>query len=184
MTAPPGGTSPATAYTNSWLTMAAQRIAADATSGSIDALLAHYFLGSTPVPGLGQDNSRLSAAWLEENHDRLRETPVVAAIGYGLAGALPGVQASARSMLVPSLGPLMSRNPFADRLTFVYDLPQLVGIGLAAQAAAGDLPAFSEWLSVILQDDRLQPSDRFQALLRARPHPAQRPDGSRACAAG
>jgi hypothetical protein len=62
---------------------------------------------------------------------------------------------------------LMSRNPFADRLTFVYDLPQLVGIGLAAQAVAADLPGFSEWLSGVLQDDRLQPSDRFQALLRA-----------------
>ena len=79
----------------------------------------------------------------------------------------------------------MSRNPFADRLTFIYDLPQLVGIGLAAQAMAADLPAFSEWLSGVLQDDRLQPSDRFQALLRAaRPRPAQRPDGSRAHAAG
>src|SRR5450756_1072061 len=98
--------------------MAAQRIAADATSGSIDALLARYFLGSTPVPGLDQDSSRLSAAWVEENHDRLWQTPVVAAIGYGLAGALPGIQASARSMLVPSLRRLMSRNPFADRLTF------------------------------------------------------------------
>ena len=167
VTAPPDDTSPATAYANSWLTTAAQRITADATPGSIDALLARYFLGSTPVPGLGQDSSRLSAAWLEENHDRLRQTPVVAAIGYGLAGALPGVQASARSMLVPSLRRLMSRNPFADRLTFVYDLPQLVGIGLAAQAVAADLPAFSEWLSGVLQDDRLQPSDRFQALLRA-----------------
>ena len=76
------------------------------------------------------------------------------------------MQASARSLLVPSLRRLMSRNPFADRLTFVYDLPQLVGIGLAAQAVAADLPGFSEWLSGVLQDDRLQPSDRFQALLR------------------
>ena len=77
------------------------------------------------------------------------------------------MQASARHLLVPSLRRLMSRNPFADRLTFVYDLPQLVGIGLAAQAVAADLPGFSEWLSGVLQDDRLQPSDRFQVLLRA-----------------
>lgn len=168
MTAPPDGTSPATAYTTSWLTTAAQRIAADATSGSIDALLARYFLGSaTPVQGLDQAGGPLSAAWLEENHDRLRQTPVIAAIGYGLTGALPGVQANAQSLLVPSLRRLMSRNPFADRLTFVYDLPQLVGIGLAAQAVATDFPGFSEWLSGVLQDDRLQPSDRFQALLRA-----------------
>ena len=46
-------------------------------------------------------------------------------------------------MLVPGLRRLMSRNPFADRLTFVYDLPQVVGIGLAAQAAA-DLPGGEE----------------------------------------
>ena len=166
MTTAPGDASPATAYASSWLTTAAQRITADVSSGSIDALLARYFLGSTSVPGLDQDRSRLSAAWLEENEDRLRETPVVAAIGYGLAGALPGVQASARSLLVPSLRRLMSRNPFADRLTFVYDLPQLVGIGLAAQAVAAGLPGFSEWLSGVLDDDRLQPSDRFQVLLR------------------
>ena len=166
MTTPPGDTSSAAAYATSWLTAAARRIGADAAPGSIDALLALYFLGSAPVPGLNQDSSRLSAAWLEENRDHLRETPVVAAIGYGLTDALPGVQASARSLLVPSLRRLMSRNLFADRLTFVYDLPQLVGIGLAAQAIAADLPAFSEWLSGVLADDRLQPSDCFQTLLR------------------
>ena len=52
------------AYANSWLTAAAKRISADAALGSIDALLARYFLGSAPVPGLNQDSSRLSAAWL------------------------------------------------------------------------------------------------------------------------
>lgn len=166
MTTAPGGTSPATAYAKSWFTTAAQRIAADSSSGGVDALLARYFLGSTPVPGVNISGSQLSVAWLEENQDRLRETPVVAAIGYGLASALPGVQASARSLVVPSLQRLMSRNPFADRLTFIYDLPQLVGIGLAAQAVAANLPGFSEWLADVLQDDRLQPSDRFQALLR------------------
>jgi len=167
VTTPPGDTSPAAAYATSWLTAAANRIAADAAPGSIDALLARYFLGSAPVPGLNRDGRRLSAAWLEENRDRLRETPVVAAIGYGLTDALPGVQASARRLLVPGLRRLMSRNPFADRLTFVYDLPQLAGIGLAAQAVAADLPGFSEWLSGVLEDSRLQPSDRFQVLLRA-----------------
>lgn len=166
MTAPPVDASPAMAYANTWLTAAAQRIAADTATGSTDAQLARYFLGSTLVPGLNQEGTRLSAAWLEANQDRLREAPVIAAIGYGLAGALPGAQATARSLLVPAMQRLMSRNPFTDRLTFVYDLPQLAGIGLAAQAVAADLPGFSEWLSDILHDDRLQPSDRFQAFLR------------------
>ena len=146
--------------------MAAQRIAADTAPGSTDALLARYFLGSALVPGLNQEGSRLTAAWLEDNQDRLRQTPVIAAIGYGFAGALPDVQARPGACSSPALRRLMSRNPFADRLTFVYDLPQVVGIGLAAQAVAADLPGFSEWLSGILHDDRLQPSDRFQALLR------------------
>ena len=166
MTAPPGDASPAAAYASPWLTAAAQRIASDAAGGSTDALLARYFLGSALVPGLNQEGTRLTAAWLEENQDRLRQTPVIAAIGYGLGGALPGAKATARSLLVPAMQRLMSRNPFTDRLTFVYDLPQLVGIGLAAQAVAADLPGFSEWLADILHDDRLQPSDRFQALLR------------------
>ena len=139
-----------------------------------------------PCPALARTVGRLSAAWLEENHDRLRQTPVVAAIGYGLAGALPGAQArSPGACSSPGLRRLMSRNPFADRLTFVYDLPQLVGIGLAAQAVAADLPGFSEWLSADPADDRLQPSDRFQALLRAHVRALlDRPDGSRARAAG
>jgi hypothetical protein len=58
-----GDASPATSYAKSWLTVAAQRIAADAALGSIDALLARYFLGSTPVPGLNVNSSQLSAAW-------------------------------------------------------------------------------------------------------------------------
>jgi len=166
MTAQPGDASPAMAYANLWLTAAAQRIAGDTAKGSTDAQLARYFLGSALVPGLNQEGTRLTALWLEDNRDRLRQTPVIAAIGYGLAGALPDVQATARSLLVPAMQRLMNRNPFTDRLTFVYDLPQVVGIGLAAQAVAADLPGFSEWLADILHDDRLQPSDRFQALLR------------------
>lgn len=166
MTAPPGNASPAMAYASPWLIAVAQRIAADTAPGSTNAQLARYFLGSTLVPGLNQEGTRLTAGWLEKNQDRLRQTPVIAAIGYGLTGALPSAQATARSLLVPALQRLMSRNPFTDRLTFVYDLPQVVGIGLAAQAVAADLPEFSEWLADVLHDDRLQPSDRFQALLR------------------
>jgi hypothetical protein len=162
----PGAGSPVTGYAASWLAAAARRITAAAPGGSIDWLLARYFLGGTTVPGLDQEGSRLSAAWLEDNRDRLSQTPVMAAIGYGLADALPGVQASARATLVPGLGRLTGRNPFADRLTFVYDLPQLVGIGLASQAVAADLPGFAEWLAGVLRDDRLQPTGRFQDLLR------------------
>jgi len=170
VTAPPGDSTPATTYASLWLATAGQRIAAGTGPDSTDSLLARYFLGSTPVPGLSQESRWLSTAWLEENHDRLGQAPVVAAIGYGLAGALPGAQASARTVLLSGLRRLMSRNPFADRLTFVYDLPQVVGIGLAAQAVADDLPGFTEWLSGILQDGRLQPSGRFQALLREHVH--------------
>jgi hypothetical protein len=166
VTPPPGESTLATNYASSWLATAGQRIAADAGTDSTDSLLARYFLGGTPVPGLSQASNCLSAAWLEENHDRIGQAPVLATIGYGLAGALPGVQASARTVLLPGLRRLTSRNPFADRLTFVYDLPQVVGIGLAAQAVAADLPGVVEWLSGVLHDDRLQPSGRFRALLR------------------
>ena len=135
--------------------------------GSIDALLARYFLGSTPVPGLNQDSSRLSAAWLEENRDRLRaDTSRRRDRLWSRRRPSRRACRAPGAVLLPSLRRLMSRNLFADRLTFVYDLPQLVGIGLAAQAIAADLPAFSEWLSGVLADGRLQPSDRFQTLLR------------------
>ena len=123
MTAPPDGTSAATAYANSWLTMAAQRISADATSGSIDALLARYFLGSTPVPGLARTAADCPLpGWRRTTtaSGRRRWSPRSATVSLA---PFPACQASARSMLVPSLARLMSRNPFADRLTFIYDSP-------------------------------------------------------------
>jgi REase_DpnII-MboI len=160
-----GDSGPAMAYAGSWLAEAGRRISAATIPGGLEFLLACYFLGCTPVPGLSRETGQLSASWLEENRARLGQTPVLAAIGYGLADASPCTQATARSMLASGLRRLMNRNPFTDRLTFAYDLPQVVGIGLAAQALAADLPEFSEWFADILQDDRLQPSGRFQALL-------------------
>jgi hypothetical protein len=165
VTSPSGDSGPAMAYSGSWLAEAGRRISTATIPGSLEFLLACYFLGRTRVPGLSLENRQLSASWLEENRSRLGQTPVLAAIGYGLADASPGTQATARSMLSSGLRRLMSRNPFTDRLTFAYDLPQVVGIGLAAQALAADLPEFSEWFAYILQDDRLQPSGRFQALV-------------------
>ena len=154
------------AYAGSWLAAAGRRISTATIPGSLEFLLACYFLGCTPVPGLSRETrQQLSASWLEQNCARLGQTPVLAAIGYGLADAFPGAQATARSMLASGLRRLMSRNPFTDRLTFAYGLPQVVGIGLTAQAMAADLPEFSEWFADILQHDRLQPSGRFQAVL-------------------
>jgi hypothetical protein len=165
VTSPPGDSGPAMAYAGSWLAEAGRRISTATVPGSLEFLLACYFLGCTPVPGQSRETRQLSANWLEENRARLGQTPVLAAIGYGLTDSSPGTQATGRSMLASGLRRLMSRNPFTDRLTFAYDLPQVVGIGLAAQALAADLPEFSEWFADILQDDRLQPSGRFQALL-------------------
>lgn len=165
MTASPDDDGPAMAYAGSWLAATADRIATASAPGALDALLAGYFLGGTTVRGLAQDGSGLSAKWLEENRDRLGQAPVIATIGYELGDAPPGVQATARSMLATGLQRLMARNPFADRLTFVRDPAQVVGIGLAAHAMAADLPRFSGWLAETLGDERLQPSGRFQALL-------------------
>ena len=165
MTASPDDGGLAMAYAGSWLAATADRIATASAPGGLDALLAGYFLGGTSVPGLAQDGSGLSAKWLEENRDRLGQAPVIATIGYELGDAPPGVQATARSMLATGLQRLMARNPFADRLTFVRNPAQVVGIGLAAHAMAADLPRFSDWLAETLGDERLQPSGRFQALL-------------------
>ena len=117
-----------------------------------------WFLGA--IAGLDPDASRLSAQWLEENRDRLGQAPVIATIGYGLAGASPGTLGPARAVLATSLPKPMARSPFADRITFIRDPLQVIGIGLAAQAMAPDLPAFNEWLAEALQDERLQPPGR------------------------
>ena len=60
----------------------------------------------------------------------------------------------------------MRRDPFQDRLTFINDTRQVVGIGLATQAVSAELPAARDWLLEILQDQRLQPAGRFQDLVQ------------------
>jgi hypothetical protein len=81
----------------------------------------------------------------------------------GCSTAIPRV---AGPVLVNGLSRLMGRDPFQDRLTFINDNRQVIGIGLAAQAMRAELPAFGDWLLGVLRDKRLQPADRFQGLVQ------------------
>lgn len=155
----------ATAQAGTWLTAAAQRIAAGNTAGNLDGLFARHLLAGTAVAGLGWNVSPLSPKWLGDNRDRLGQAPALAALGYGLAWPAPACQADARSALADGLPRLMARDLFTDRLTFIHDSLQVTGIVLAAQAMATDLPAFGDWLLGVLRDTRLQPADRFQELI-------------------
>ncbi len=119
-----------------------------------------------PVTGLTWDVNPASAQWLDENRHRLDHAPVLAALGYGLGLSTAGNLAAARAALAGGLTRLMRRDPFQDRLTFVNDTRQVVGIGLAAQAMSAELPAIRDWLLEILSDERLQPADRFHDLLQ------------------
>lgn len=166
MTGQPEDTSGlAAAQAGSWLTAAAQRIAEGNVPGHIDGLFARHILAAKPVPGLDWNVSPLSPKWLGENRDRLGQAPALAALGYGLAWPVPACQADARSALADGLPRLMTRDLFADRLTFIHNSLQVTGIVLAAQAMATDLPAFGDWLLGVLRDTRLQPADRFQELI-------------------
>ena len=91
---------------------------------------------------------------------------MLAALGYGLGAFHDEKPAAARTALASGLTRLMRRDPFQDRLTFVNDTRQVVGIGLAAQAVSAELPAVRDWLLEILQDERLQPAGRFQDLVQ------------------
>ncbi len=118
------------------------------------------------MTGLTWDVNPASAQWLDENRHRLDHAPVLAALGYGLGLSTAGNLAAARAALAGGLTRLMRRDPFQDRLTFVNDTRQVVGIGLAAQAMSAELPAIRDWLLEILSDERLQPADRFHDLLQ------------------
>lgn len=150
----------------SWLTGAAQRISAGNTPGNLDGLFARHALADTPVADLTWDVNPISAQWLEENRHRLDHAPVLAALGYGLGHSTTRSLAAARTALATGLTRLMQRDPFQDRLTFINDTRQVVGIGLAAQAVSAELPEARDWLLEILQDERLQPAGRFQDLVQ------------------
>jgi len=150
----------------SWLTGAAQRISPGNTPGNLDGLFARHVLADVPVTGLTWDVNPASAQWLDENRHRLDHAPVLAALGYGLGLSTGGNLAATRAALASGLTRLIWRDPFQDRLTFVNDTRQVVGIGLAAQVMSAELPAIRDWLLGILSDKRLQPADRFQDLLQ------------------
>jgi len=157
----------AAVYTGSWLTAAARRIAAGNQPGNLDGLFARHVLADTAVTDLNWDVSPLSPQWLEDNRERLAYAPVMAALGYGLAYTAPPSRgmATARAALATGLPRLMARDLFRDRVTFVSSSRQVLGIALAAQAIAGDLPVFGGWLLDVLSDTRLQPAGRFQELI-------------------
>lgn len=167
MSAAPDGTGSLVAsQTGSWLTGAAQRISAANSPGNLDGLFARHALADTPVADLTWDVNPISEQWLEENRHRLDHAPVLAALGYGLGHSTTRSLAAARTALATGLTRLMRRDPFQDRLTFINDTRQVVGIGLAAQAVSAELPAARDWLLEILHDERLQPAGRFQDLVQ------------------
>ncbi len=167
MTATPDDTSgQAASQIGSWLTGAAQRISPGNTPGNLDGLFARHVLADVPVPGLTWDVNPATEQWLDENRHGLSHAPVLAALGYGLRLSTAGNLAAIRDALASGLTRLMRRDPFQDRLTFVNDTRQVVGIGLAAQAMSAELPAIRAWLLEILSDQRLQPAGRFQDLLQ------------------
>jgi len=155
----------AAAQAGTWLTAAAQRIAAGNVPGHLDGLFARHVLAGTAVAGLDWNVSPLSPKWLADNRDRLGQAPALAALGYGLTCPGSACQADARSALADGLPRLMARDLFTDRLTLIHDSLQVTGIVLAAQAMATDLPVFGDWLLGVLHDTRLRAADRFQELI-------------------
>ena len=167
MTAAPDDTkAQVAAQIGSWLTGAAQRISPENTPGNLDGLFARHVLDGRPVTGLTWDVNPASPQWLDQNRHRLDHAPVLAAFGYSLELSTAGNLAAARAGLASGLTRLMRRDPFQDRLTFVNDIRQVVGLGLAAQAMSAELPALRDWLLEILTDERLRPAGRFQDLLQ------------------
>ena len=167
MTVAPGDTkSEVAAQIGSWLTGAAQRISPANTPGNLDGLFARHVLADVPVTGLTWHVNPASPQWLDDNRHRLDHAPVLAALGYSLELSTAGNLAAARAALASGLTRLMRRDPFQDRLTFINDTRQVVGLGLAAQDMSAELPALRDWLREILTDELLRPAGRFQDLLQ------------------
>lgn len=151
-----------------WLAAAAERIAIANNPGNLDGLFARHVLDGTTVTGLEWAVSPLSAQWLDDNRDRISQAPMVAALGYGLADSEPGDHSAAKAVLSVGLSRLRTRDPFQDRVTFVTSGRQILGIGLAVQAMAADLPGIVDWFRGILHDAQLKPAAKFQQLIYQR----------------
>jgi hypothetical protein len=135
--------------------------------GNLDGLLAHHILGERRL-GFDWDVNPMTPAWLADNGYRFTHSHSLAVLGYGLAG-FPSTasQAAAREHLAAGLPILMRKDPFQDDgVTFVNDLRQIVGLALAVSAAHEDTPQARAWLTEVLQDARLRPTNLLLSLFQ------------------
>jgi hypothetical protein len=150
------------------LTALGLRVRQANSPGSLDGLFAFHVLHDAPTQGLAWNVSPVTERWLEQNAGRLANAPQLAALGYGLAHFV-GSQASdnAAAQLAAGLEQLMRRDPYpSDRVTFLNDPRQLLGIGLAAQASRSRLPGFGDWLCRTITDPRFRSADARTSLIR------------------
>lgn len=143
-----------------------QRITTANMPGNLDGLFAYHVLYGAQIPTLNWNVNCVTEHWLKENADRLDTAPVMAALGYGLTHFGSAAAAEVRPRLVAGLRDLMRRDPFPpDRVTFLNDPRQLLGVALAVVAIADLDPQVHAWLQGMLRDNRLQPTSRFQRLI-------------------
>jgi REase_DpnII-MboI len=148
------------------------RVAAANTPASLDGLLARHILGDQA--GLAW-NVRPPPTWLSSAVHRVADPAALAVLGYiattTTTTTTTTTDADVNARLLAGLPRLMQRDLFpGDRLSFVHNMRILIGVALATRAIRTDLPDATTWLSSVLIDPRLQPSDTLHELVRQHTH--------------
>ena len=146
-----------------------RRISVANSPGCLDGLFAQQVLREITPRSFTWQVNPLTDRWLEQNADRLTDAPQLAALGYGLAHADAGgdIAEEARKRLAVGLTNLMRRDPYpSDRVTFLNDPRQLLGIANAAAAVRSELPQPAAWLAKVIEDPRFRGDDIRHDLMR------------------
>jgi hypothetical protein len=156
---------PVAALTGGQLAALERRLADANTPGNLDGLVAYHALGKAEV-GFVWNIDPIGGSWLESHLHRLNEAPTLAALGFGLTHYPMTTSDALVSEVRDGLRRVMQRDVFqGDRVSFLYDARQLLGICLAALHVRPEIPQFEQWLRDTLLDPRRRPTDRFHDLL-------------------
>jgi REase_DpnII-MboI len=143
------------------------RVAAANTPAGLDGLLARHILGDQA--GLAW-SVQPPPTWLSNTAHRVADPAALAVLGY-TAATDTTTDADVNARLLAGLPRLMQRDLFpGDRLSFVHDVRILIGVALATRAIGTGMPDATTWLSSVLTDPRLQPSDTLHDLAQQHTH--------------
>jgi len=142
----------------------AERLARVNVPGNLEGLFGYHVIGDDRALPFQWHVASLSDEWLSQHANRATQTPILAAIGYGLNALRERAPASVAAF-EQGAHALRQRDPFpADRVSFAYQPTTYLGLALGAVALGGSGDALRTWLHNTLLQRLKQEIAPFQRL--------------------